>query len=168
MTSLERYLLSLDGGVRAAISRMALGLAIPPVFSVISGGRDRAWISLILFAGLLLALRLIPAVLRRCLPFSREAKDIWAQRRNVARQHDSYQWQKLFWIGLGMLPYTAIGDGLGRGELWVMSTCLVGGCAGLLFWHGAGAGRRNEQFPWRAGCADDGESGSRIGGKRFT
>lgn len=50
-------------------------------------------------------LRLVPAVLRRIFPFSSEAKDLWFQRRNLGKRYDSYQWQKLFWLGLGMLPY---------------------------------------------------------------
>ena len=49
-------------------------------------------------------------------------------------EHDSYQWQKLFWIGLGLLPYAVIGDGLRNGELVVTSFCLGGGSVGLLFW----------------------------------
>jgi hypothetical protein len=43
-------------------------------------------------------------VLRKVLPFSAEAKQIWSDRRQVAKLHDSYQWQKLFWVALGLLP----------------------------------------------------------------
>jgi hypothetical protein len=88
-----------------------------------------------LFVGLLVALRVGPAVLRHVLPFSADAKEIWAVRRNIAKLHDSYQWQKLFWIGLGLLPYAVIGNGLSNGELVVMLFCLIGGSLGLLFWY---------------------------------
>jgi hypothetical protein len=134
MSSLERILLNLDSGSRSAIWRVVLGLGIPPVFRTLSGGQDQVWTSLVLFGGLLVALRVVPAVLRRALPFSVDAKKIWAERRNVAKQNDSYQWQKLFWIGLGLLPYAVIGDGLRIGELVVTLFCLIGGSMGLLFW----------------------------------
>ena len=134
MSSPERFLVRLDSGIWGDISRVVLGLAMLPAFRALSGGRDRIWITLALFFGLLIALRVGPAMLRRALPFSDEAKIIWAERRNIAKQHDSFQWQKLFWIGLGLLPYAIIGDGLRNGELAVTFICLIGGGAGLLLW----------------------------------
>src|SRR5260370_908052 len=141
MKFLERFLVGLDSGPWSAISRVALGLCIPPVFRALSGGRDLVWLSLALFLGLLFLLRVVPAVLRRALPFSAEAKEIWRERRNIAKLHDSYQWQKLFWIGLGLLPYAVIGDGLRNGELVVTFFCLIAGGAGLLFWRRVNAAR---------------------------
>jgi hypothetical protein len=134
MTFLERSLISLDSWPSSALSRMALGSVIPPAFGVLSGGRDGVWTSLVLFGGLLVMLRVVPAVLRRVLPFSVEAKKLWAERRQIAKRHDSYQWQKLFWMGLGLLPYAAIGDRLITGERVVTFICLIGGGAGLLLW----------------------------------
>jgi len=135
MRFLERIFIGLDSWPWGAISRVALGLGIPPAFRALSGSRDVIWISLALFIGLLVALRVVPAVLRRVLPFSVEAKEIWTARRNIAKQYDSYQWQKLFWIGLGLLPYAVIGDGLANGERVLTLICLIGGSAGLLFWY---------------------------------
>jgi hypothetical protein len=135
MKHLERIFISVDTRPWSVISRVALGLLIPPVFRALSGGSDAVWIPLILFVGLLVALRVGPAVLRHVLPFSADAKEIWAVRRNIAKLHDSYQWQKLFWIGLGLLPYAVIGNGLSNGELVVMLFCLIGGSLGLLFWY---------------------------------
>jgi hypothetical protein len=134
MSSLERFLVRLDSGIWGATSRVVLGLAMLPAFRALSGGRDQIWITLALFFGVLMALRVAPAVLRRALPFSDEAKKIWAERRNIAKQHDSYQWRKLFWIGLGLLPYAIIGSGLKSGELVVICICLIGGGTGLLLW----------------------------------
>jgi hypothetical protein len=134
MRTLEQFLINLDRGPCRAISRMALGLTIPPVFHALLGGRDRVWPSLTLFVGILVMLRIVPAILRRALPFSVEAKRIWAERRNIAKQFDSYQWQKLIWIGLGLLLYATIGGGLTTGELVMTSICLIGGSAGLLAW----------------------------------
>jgi hypothetical protein len=51
MNSLERFLVRLDSGIWSAISRVVLG------FRALSGGRDRLWITLALFFGLLIALR---------------------------------------------------------------------------------------------------------------
>ena len=57
MRSLERFLVRLDSGIWGAISRVVLGLAMLPAFRALSGGRDRLWITLALFFGLLIALR---------------------------------------------------------------------------------------------------------------
>jgi hypothetical protein len=135
MKHLERILINVDTWPWSVISRVAVGLLIPPVFRLFSGSHDALWTPLLLFVGLLVALRVIPAVLRHVLLFSAGAKEIWAVRRNIAKLHDSYQWQKLFWIGLGLLPYAFIGNGLGNGELVVTLFCLIGGGLGLLFWY---------------------------------
>jgi hypothetical protein len=134
MQYLERFLVDLDSGSSSAVSRVALGLCIPPLFRALSGGSDRIWIDLVLFLALLIGLRVIPAVLRKVLPFSAEAKQIWSDRRQVAKLHDSYQWQKLFWVGLGLLPWAIAGGGLKTGEMVLTAICLVGGGAGLLIW----------------------------------
>jgi len=135
MRPFEQVLIDLDSGAWSKLSRVALGLGIVPVFRTLSGGNDSAWTFIVLFLGLLIALRVVPAVLRRGLPFSAEARTIWADRRSIAKQYDSYQWQKLFWIGLGLMPYVFVGGGLRYGELIVTLICLIGGGAGLLAWH---------------------------------
>jgi len=134
MRFIERFLLGLDSGPWSAVSRVVLGFLIPPVFRALSDGRDQVWMSLALFVGLLIRLRVIPALLRAVLPFSGETKSIWFQRRQVAKLHDSYQWQKLFWVGLGLLAFAAVGGGLRTGEQVVTVICLIGGGAGLLLW----------------------------------
>jgi hypothetical protein len=141
MRLLERLLVGLDSKPWAAIARVALGFGIPPVSRALSGDHESEWISLTLFIGLLVALRVLPAALRHALPFSDEAKATWRERRNIAKLHDSYQWQKLFWIGLGLLPYLVIGGGLRNGELLVTLFCLIGGGAGLLLWRKVSATR---------------------------
>jgi len=134
MKSLEQFLLRLDSGPWSVASRAALGFCIPPAFRAVSGGVDQIWITLTLFIALLIALRVGPALLRAVLPFSTEAKGIWFQRRQIAKLHDSYQWQKLFWIGLGLMAFAAIGGGLRSGEQVLMAICLLGGAAGVLLW----------------------------------
>ncbi|MHC2336521.1 hypothetical protein [Bradyrhizobium sp. USDA 4454] len=134
MTAFERFLINLDTWPAGAFLRIGLGLCILPVFRLLSGGDDRIAVALTMFLALLLALRLVPAVCRRILPFSRKAKDLWFKRRNLGKRYDSCQWQKLFWIGLGMLPYAMISRGLGRGEIVLLAICMIGGGAGLLLW----------------------------------
>jgi hypothetical protein len=135
MSAFERFLVRLDSWPFDAILRAILGLAIVPVFRLLSGGHAQVWTLLALFVGLLICLRVGPAVVRHVLPFSDEAKKAWSERRNLAKQYDSYQWQKLFWIGLGLLPYNLLGEGPKDGELALTLICLFGGSAGLLFWH---------------------------------
>ena len=134
MKHLERFLVDFDSGPSAAVSRVALGLCIPPAFRALSGDADRIWIDLALFLALLIGLRVGPAVLRKVLPFSAEAKQIWLDRRQIAKKYDSYQWQKLFWVGLGLLPYAITVGGLKAGEMVLTAICLIGGGAGLLIW----------------------------------
>lgn len=135
MRPFEQVLVDLDVGAWSSLSRIALGLAIVPTFRALTGGDDGAWLFIALFFGFLVALRIVPALLRHVLPFSAEAKATWAARRQVAKQNDAYQWQKLFWIGLGLLPYALLGGGLKTGELVVTLICLIGGGAGLLLRH---------------------------------
>src|SRR5215467_341416 len=134
MRLIERFLINLDSWPWSAVYRVALGLGVPPVFGALSGWNHGIWDFPVFFIGVLTALRVVPAALRRVLPFSAEAKKVWAERRNIAKRHDSYQWQKLFWIGLGLLPHAFIGGGLGSSTLPVTLICLVGGGVGLLFW----------------------------------
>jgi hypothetical protein len=144
MSFIERFLINLDSWPWSAVYRVALGLGIPLVFGALSGGRDGIWTFPVFFIGVLAALRVVPAALRRVLPFSAEAKKVWAERRNIARWHDSYQWQKLFWIGLGLLPHAFIGDGLANGTLLVTLICLIGGGVGLPFWRKVDAARSSK------------------------
>ena len=144
MKSLEKFLVGLDSGPWSAAYRAVIGFCVPDILRLLSGGRDQIWLSLLLFMGLLVALRVGPAILRMILPFSREAKDIWFQRRQIAKLHDSYQWQKLLWIGIGMLVFAATVGGLRVGEQAVMLLCLVGGAAGLLIWYRSGAAQARQ------------------------
>jgi hypothetical protein len=143
MQTLERFLISLSSMPWSAVSRVALGLSISPALRVFSGARTSVWAAVAFFFGILFLLRAVPAVMRHILPFSIQAREIWERRRRIARQYDSYQWQKLFWIGLGLLSYAAIVDGLRNDELVVTLFCLIGGGAGLLFWHKVNGSERS-------------------------
>ena len=134
MKPFERFLIAFDSGPWGAVFRVALGFAIVPVFRMVLGGRDSVWMFLAAFLALLVALRVVPVVLRKVLPFSAQAKTIWAERRFLGKRYDSYQWQKLFWIGVGLLLQIVIAGGAREGELLVTIVCLIGGSLGLLMW----------------------------------
>lgn len=136
MTPFERIIVGIESDPWSALYRGAIGFVLPPVFRFISGDRDSIWITSALFLGVLVALRVGPAVLRHTLRFSAEAKEIWRARRNISKRYDSYAWQKLFWMGLGLLLFAALGGGLRHGELAVTLFCLIGGGAGLMVWRG--------------------------------
>lgn len=140
MQLLERFLVRLDSGPCAVVSRVVLGFAIVPAFRTIASGSDHVWIRFVLFVALLIGLRVIPALLRGVLPFSTETRSIWFQRRQIAKLYDSYQWQKLLWIGLGLLAFAALSGGLQTGELAITAFCLIGGAAGLVLWRRSKAG----------------------------
>src|SRR5436190_15309176 len=50
----------------------------------------------------LVALRVVPAVFRKVVPFSADLQAEWFHRRRIAKRYDSYQWRKLLWIGVGL------------------------------------------------------------------
>lgn len=134
MKTLERCLLAVDTNPWSIISRVGIGLGIPPAFHSLFGDLDSVWAFPAFFLLALIALRVVPAVLRSTLPFSTETKSVWAERRGLAKQYDSYQWQKLLWIGLGLLPYVAIPGEAKNVEVLVTVFCLIGGSLGLLIW----------------------------------
>ena len=134
MGTIERFLTGLDGGVSSAIVRIPAAFLLLPLVRLLPGWGESPWLSLLIFVGLLAGLRVLCALLRRLLPFSADAQQVWAERRDIARWHDSYAWQKLFWLGLGILPHAVLGAGLQPGEYVVVLVCLVGGGAGLLAW----------------------------------
>jgi hypothetical protein len=134
MKPIERAIVGIESGMWSAVSRGAVGFVMPQVFRTLSGSSDSVWVDSALFLGVLIVLRVVPMALRYILPFSAEAKEVWRVRRDLSKKSDSYAWQKLFWVGLGLLLYAAVGGGLQRGEFAVTLFCLIGGGAGLLVW----------------------------------
>src|SRR5688572_27482317 len=117
-------MLRLDQYPLAAIWRIGIGFLMPAAASHLPVPFP------IFFLVILLALRIGPAILRRVMPVSVAVKEEWARRRQLAKNFDSYQWQKLFWIGLGLLfaPKSATSE-------WVITwCCLAGGALGLILW----------------------------------
>lgn len=129
----DRVLLAVDRFPCDAIYRTAIGYWMLPLFLRLSG-KDTGWSVLLWFVALLLAIRLVAAVLRKLLPFSKEATAAWAERRFLAKRFDSYQWQKLFWFGLGLAAYILSSGQLTWPAAALTAFCLIGGALGLLVW----------------------------------
>jgi hypothetical protein len=79
-------------------------------------------------------LRLVPAVLRKFLSFSDPVRMLWAERRMMAKRYDSYQWQKLFWVSIGLVAYIRW-SGQSRTSWMILAlTCLSAGAIGMARW----------------------------------
>ena len=130
----ERFIALLDGHQGNAIYRVGLGYLIPLLYYSIASEEDSGWFFVLWFLCVLIALRVLPAVFRKVLSFTREIEAIWSQRRRAAKRYDSYQWRKLFWFGLGMACYVAV-SGDGGGIVGALSAfCTIGGGVGFICW----------------------------------
>lgn len=138
-TPVEDMLLHVDAPPFDAFVRIAIGFATLPVLERVrqmAGLESSGWVLVPLFLGVLVMLRLVPALLRKLLPFSPSIKSVWAERRHLAVRYDSYQWQKLFWIGLGLVGYAGLSDRLWSAQGCLAAACLVSGAFGLASWRG--------------------------------
>jgi len=128
----DKLLLHLDVGPLGASWRSLLGL----LFTV---GARRALPDAgpaTAAAGLLALLFCVKAgavVLRKLAGGSPEVKAVWTWRRALARDHDSYQWRKLAWFGLGILAARALGPAAAW-EPVLGGACLLAGLAAEPFW----------------------------------
>jgi hypothetical protein len=134
MHFVETLLVGLDEGAVGALLRAAIGFATSPAVAAVMGSSAGDWALVPGVAMLMILLRLAPSVIRRLVPFSSRAQEIWWNRRQIAKRFDSYQWQKLFWMGGGMVLYSAVGDALRVPDVVVSATCLVAGAIGLARW----------------------------------
>lgn len=130
----EKALLAAEQPPWSAAYRLLIGFALLPLFSRGFGKDAPAWELICFFAGILLGLRLAPAVVRHLFPFSKKTQEIWAWQRLLAKRHDSYQWRKLFWIGLGLALYSLLSGGFHIVSAAITVICLIGGGLGLFFW----------------------------------
>jgi len=134
ITFLELFLIKLDATPWNVLWRVVLGFYIPSIIRLVAGGSGSVLFSVSIFFALLVALRVVPAVLRHVLHFSPDATEVWRRRRRIGKLYDCYQWQKLFWLGLGMLPHSfGVGDFRFAISLLVIF-CLGLGGVGLFGW----------------------------------
>ena len=133
-SALERLLLLLERAPFYALYRIAIGFVFLPLLFRVFGQPIGVPMLLGGFLGILLLLRLVPAVIRHVLPFSKQVQDAWFKQRILAKRYDSYQWRKLFWMGLGMAGYLVSGPRSNGPQFGLTVFCLVSGALGLCFW----------------------------------
>jgi hypothetical protein len=138
--AVERLLLAIDDDALGALYRVAIGFATLPAMSLLLGSDVSDWIVVPFLLSIFLLLRIVPAVIRKLVPFSDAVQEAWAVRRRLAKQYDSYQWRKLMWIGIGLALYTAVSGQFSVSRIVVCSACLLAGVVGMV--------------RWRAVCAD--------------
>ena len=104
------------------------------LFSHMFGTEMTGWFLVAWILVGLLAIRIGFAVSRKVFPFSREIRAIWFERRQLAKRFDSYQWQKVFWLGLGFASYMVLSGELGTMG-WVLTvSSLISGAGGVVIW----------------------------------
>lgn len=130
----ERCVVLLDQYPWSIGTRIGLGSVTPYVLHKMCDTEQPFWCVIGSFLAILFLLRLAPAVVRRLVPFSEEAQRIWRERRQLAKRFDSYQWQKLFWMGTGMAGYAMTRGNVGNATGTLLVFCLIGGGLGVLLW----------------------------------
>jgi hypothetical protein len=130
----ERLLLRLERPPIDGLYRALLGFSFFPLLTRIVGENPSGWTLLASFFGLLFTIRLVPALLRKVLPFSGAVKAAWAEQRKTAKRYDSYQWRKLFWFGVGLACHSLFLGGFEASRVILISTCLAAGALGLGMW----------------------------------
>jgi hypothetical protein len=130
----EKLLLRAEEPPFSYIYRMVIGFVLPPLLFLVHGRSSSAWALVLFLVCVLMALRIIPAIVRHVFPFSAEIQELWKERRQLAKRYDSYQWRKLFWIGVGLGISMGFSRNLRGSELLVGLACLVGGGLGMVVW----------------------------------
>lgn len=130
----DRLVLSLETPPLDSLYRAVIGFLIMPAYLVVVGEGADAWKLCLFFLALLVALRIGPGLIRRVIPFSRAVKAVWAERRTWGKIYDSYQWRKLFGLGLGWLIQLFLSGKAQGVPLLIAVVCLISGAIGLVCW----------------------------------
>jgi hypothetical protein len=135
LSILNRALILIDRSPLDALIRAILGFACIPLLALLRLNIHSIWILAIGLLLLMFSLRVVPAFVRRLLPVPPAVRAVWDERRNIAKRYDSFQWQKLFFIGLGLVCYMLIAHVLSTSTIAVSSFCVVSGGIGLVRWY---------------------------------
>jgi hypothetical protein len=137
MKSVERLLVGFETRPWDILYRALIGLGTLWIESrlVMRGVADSDWLLVPVLLAVFLALRVIPVVVRKLVPFSKSAQEVWVQRRTMAKRYDSYQWQKLLGLGIGLALCTVISGQLSTARIAVTTFCFVCGAVGTIIWH---------------------------------
>ena len=134
MRAVEKALVGVTAAPWHAGYLVPTGFAILATFDALFGADGSLSSLLLVFFGALLALRLAPAMLRRALPVSREVHSAWFRHRVLAKNYDSYQWQKLLWIGAGMATYLVFSAHRDVVQAGLTVGSIVAGTIGMALW----------------------------------
>lgn len=134
MRILEKTLVKFEEAPLDSIYRLVIGFVFIPGASRLPIEGLTLPLLFLLLLSLLFLLRAIPAVLRHVFPFSPEIQQIWHERRQLAKRNDSYQWRKLFWIGIGMAIYVGAFGDFRNPPFIVAVACILAGGIGLVVW----------------------------------
>jgi len=129
----EHLLRQITAPPAQSVFQVLIGFLLVPAFSR-TAGLPVDWRLVPFFLLVLVAVRVVPAIARHVLPLSSELKAEWFNQRALAKRYDSYQWRKLFWLGLGLAGYVALYDRDGRVDGLLAAACLVSGAVGLVVW----------------------------------
>jgi hypothetical protein len=135
----ERVLVRLDLPPWEWLFRVFAGYLIFPAWVRLADDRRSEWTLILFLPIVLVALKLVPLLSRRLLHVGESVEAVWAERRQLARRFDSYQWRKLFWIGLGMALFALHSRERSEVFLLLMSSCLLSGVVGIGIWHNKGS-----------------------------
>jgi len=127
-------LVRLDQPPWSALFGVAIGYAVVPVWLSVTNSHLPGWTLAPFLLVVLASIRVVPAVLRKVLPFDRAAQQTWAERRRLAKRYDSYQWRKLFWIGAGLSLYAWTSGSRFRMLMLLAQWTLIAGAAGHIIW----------------------------------
>jgi hypothetical protein len=134
MTTLDKILVSIDRRPFDCVVRMLIGFFFIPLLSRLHQDIRSGWVLTIGLILVMLSMRLLPAVARKLLPLSPAIKDIWAERRNISKRFDSFQWQKLLFIGIGLASYILVSREFLTSILGISGFCVLFGAIGWLRW----------------------------------
>jgi hypothetical protein len=137
--SADEFLLSLDEGAFGALYRVLIGFTTIPAMRLFLGSAGSDWTLVPFLLLVLVLLRVVPAVVRRVVPFSAELLEAWYVRRRTAKAYDSYQWRKLVWIGAGLALYVAILGQHRPVHIALSMFCLVTGAVATVRWRAVAA-----------------------------
>jgi hypothetical protein len=140
MRRFEHVLVGLDDGAAGALLRVGLGYVTGLAWLQLIGLQAPGWTVVPFFLAVLASVRLLPAVIRKVGRFSEPVRSVWTGRRQMAKRYDSYQWQKLFWIGLGLGLQLALAARRSGALVALALFCLIAGTLGLATWRAIGGG----------------------------
>ena len=130
----EKLLLQIERQPFGALYRASIGFLLLPAYHKLAGNDNSTTGFLLYFICVLVLIRLVPLVMRKVLPFSREIQLLWFIRRSLGKEYDSFQWRKLLWIGLGMAAYMVAYGNRTDTHLIVAGVCIIGGAAAHWMW----------------------------------